>query len=133
MRKMNESSPARKDRLSHRKGGGRTAIAGKIEAEEDAPPQYSQVSAPLDLNSGTQDTSAAKINSRSAHPPRTNAAKQQDTAAYVLDMTLALRNIANDSGLDFLAYLLDMAAEEADGVVRRESQAVSADTGHGST
>jgi len=37
-----------------------------------------------------------------------------EVAAYILDMSLVLRNSANEAGLVFLAYLLDMAAEEAD-------------------
>lgn len=43
----------------------------------------------------------------------------QQVAAYVLDMTLALRNVASNSGMDFLAYLLDMAAEESLALSRR--------------
>ncbi|MHA1545119.1 MAG: hypothetical protein ACTSUY_01675, partial [Alphaproteobacteria bacterium] len=48
-----------------------------------------------------------------------NQADPQQVSAYVLDMTLALRNVASNAGLDFLAYLLDMAAEESLDLSRR--------------
>lgn len=49
-----------------------------------------------------------------AGPPGNDPPTSFQAAAYVQDMSLVLRNIANDAGLDFLAYLLDMAAEEAE-------------------
>ena len=49
-----------------------------------------------------------------ASPLPPDGPSSREAAAYILDMSLTLRNIANDSGLVFLAYLLDMAAEEAD-------------------
>jgi len=38
---------------------------------------------------------------------------QRQTAAYIADMTLALRVLAKRARLNFLAYLLDMAASES--------------------
>jgi hypothetical protein len=38
---------------------------------------------------------------------------QQQTAAYVADMSLGLRSMSEKAGLSFLTYLLDMAVQEA--------------------
>jgi len=40
-------------------------------------------------------------------------------AAYIGDMTISLRQMAEQSGLSFLAYLLDLAYEESTIVVRK--------------
>jgi hypothetical protein len=41
------------------------------------------------------------------------ALNQQQTAAYVADVTLGLRAMADKADLPFLTYLLDMAVHEA--------------------
>lgn len=69
--------------------------------------------------SGTGISGSVALSHRNTNlpPPKNlgaNAPEPVETATYILDMSLALRNIANDSGHTFLAYLLDMAAEEAD-------------------
>ena len=38
---------------------------------------------------------------------------QQQTAAYIADMSLGLRAMSEKAGLSFLTYLLDMAVQEA--------------------
>jgi hypothetical protein len=38
---------------------------------------------------------------------------QQQTAAYIADVTLGLRGIADRAQLPFLTYLLDMTVQEA--------------------
>ena len=43
----------------------------------------------------------------------TLALTQQETAAYIADVTLGLRGIADRAELSFLTYLLDMAVQEA--------------------
>ncbi|VAW16596.1 hypothetical protein MNBD_ALPHA09-1130 [hydrothermal vent metagenome] len=117
MRKSNGSTPARKGRQSHRKGTGRTTTATTISGGErrKTKPQ--------------QSPPAGRVTQIPAY--KTMDSKSLDTALYIVAMTQELRNMAGDSGLDFLAYLLDMAAEEADGVIRHESQAASADTRRG--
>jgi len=105
---------ARKDRRSYRKGGEDAVSTGNQKSQDQTPkpimpdPRSDQV--PLSSATGS---------------------KPLDTAAYILEMTLALRNAANDSGLDFLAYLLDMAAEEADGLVRAEAKVTVARSSRG--
>jgi hypothetical protein len=41
------------------------------------------------------------------------ALTQQQTAAYIADVTLGLRGLADRAELPFLTYLLDMAVHEA--------------------
>ena len=41
------------------------------------------------------------------------ALSQQETAAYIADVTLGLRGIAERAELSFLTYLLDMTVQEA--------------------
>lgn len=71
------------------------------------------------------ETTAGRARSRTAGssqamglpPPRPlpeGAPSSEEAAGYIMEMSLTLRNLANDTGLEFLAYLLDMAAEEAD-------------------
>ena len=43
----------------------------------------------------------------------TNDLSQQQTAAYIADMSLGLRSMSEKAGLSFLTYLLDMAVQEA--------------------
>lgn len=43
----------------------------------------------------------------------THDLSQQQTAAYIADMSLGLRAMADKAGLPFLTYLLDMAVQEA--------------------
>ena len=38
---------------------------------------------------------------------------QQQTAAYIADVTLGLRGLADQAQLPFLTYLLDMTVQEA--------------------
>ena len=67
-----------------------------------------------------------KPKSERQHPTQLSGAPEPNEAAdYILEMSLTLRNIANDSGLEFLAYLLDMAAEEADGLSSEKTAAAS--------
>lgn len=41
------------------------------------------------------------------------ALNQQQTAAYIADVTLGLRGMADKAALPFLTYLLDMTVHEA--------------------
>jgi hypothetical protein len=45
--------------------------------------------------------------------PMAPLASAHDTICYIGDMTSELRNLADRSGLPFLAYLLDIVVEEA--------------------
>ncbi|MFV2091999.1 MAG: hypothetical protein ACC634_02835 [Hyphomicrobiales bacterium] len=51
--------------------------------------------------------------------PLPASADAQQVSAYIFDLAVPLRNVASRAGLDFLAYLLDMVAEEADGLSRK--------------
>ena len=42
-----------------------------------------------------------------------SALNQQQTAAYIADISLGLRSMATKASLPFLTYLLDMAVHEA--------------------
>jgi hypothetical protein len=58
----------------------------------------------------------AKVQRASVPKPRSEAApvlNQQQTAAYISDVTLGLRAMADKAGLPFLTYLLDMTVHEA--------------------
>ena len=44
---------------------------------------------------------------------RSPALNQQQTAAYISDVALGLRAMADKAGMPFLTYLLDMAVHEA--------------------
>ena len=55
-----------------------------------------------------QRTSEPKIGNEAV-----SALNQQQTAAYIADVTLGLRGMADKAGLPFLTYLLDMAVHEA--------------------
>jgi len=54
-----------------------------------------------------------------------NFADARQASAYILDIAVPLRNVASRAGLDFLAYLLDMVAEEADGQSRNTEKAIT--------
>jgi len=41
------------------------------------------------------------------------SASPEETAAYIADVTLQMRNLANRSGMKFLSYLLEMSFQEA--------------------
>lgn len=56
-----------------------------------------------------QRTSEAKIGREAVQA----TLSQQQTAAYIADMTLGLRAMADKAALPFLTYLLDMAVHEA--------------------
>lgn len=103
VRKVSRSSLARKDRQSFRKSDAVVNPAHDHEIRDHAPQP---------ALSGNRSEKLSNTRAISANP--------QETAAYILEMSLALRNVANDSGLDFLAYLLDMAAEEADGLLQAD-------------
>ncbi len=45
-----------------------------------------------------------------------------DVAQYVADMVLELRNMAKDNKLEFLAYLLEMAYQEAFDLSQQKKQ-----------
>ena len=53
-------------------------------------------------------TSEPKIREAAA-----NDLSQQQTAAYIADLSLGLRSMSEKAGLTFLTYLLDMAVQEA--------------------
>jgi hypothetical protein len=55
-----------------------------------------------------QKTSQARSQQREAP-----ALSQQQTAAYIADVTLGLRGMADRAELPFLTYLLDMTVHEA--------------------
>ena len=40
--------------------------------------------------------------------------ERKDAARYIADITVQLRGVASDCGLDLLAHILDMAVEEAE-------------------
>lgn len=102
-RKFSKSSPARKERQSYRKSGAGNSPAPGSEIQGSTPKPLL-----MERRSGNFSNSGAI------------GAKPLESAAYILEMSLVLRNVANDSGLNFLAYLLDMAAEEADGLLQAE-------------
>ena len=54
----------------------------------------------------------------SLDPPASRA----ETAAYIADLSAHLATLARRQGFDALAYLLDMARLEAEGVRSRPSQ-----------
>ena len=57
-----------------------------------------------------------KAQRTSVPKPRSETApvlNQQQTAAYISDVTLGLRTMADKAGLPFLTYLLDMVVHEA--------------------
>jgi len=112
-RKLSRASLARKDRRS-RRTGGESAVAS------DSRKNQSHLPKPTTTNFALNRVTIGKTTG--SNPP--------ETATYILEMTLALRNVASDSGLDFLAYLLDMAAEEADGLVRAEDKTTAAGPSH---
>jgi len=113
-RKINRVSTARKDRRSYRKGA-EGADAEGIESAEGA--GYTAFAGGAGIGEpGSERVPFSKV----------TGSNPLDTAAYILEMTLALRDIASESKLDFLAYLLDMAAEEADGHLRAKVQAPAA-------
>lgn len=57
--------------------------------------------------------------------PLPRSADAQQVSAYIFDLAVPLRNVASRAGLDFLAYLLDMVAEEADGLSRKATSPAS--------
>jgi hypothetical protein len=48
-----------------------------------------------------------------SHRSEAPALSQQQTAAYIADVTLGLRGMADRAQLPFLTYLLDMTVQEA--------------------
>ncbi len=100
-RKVNRASIERKNRKSYRKSTQGLASVGDAGIQEPRP--RNPIREP-----GSDQASHSNI----------VGSKPRETAAYILEMTLALRDVASETKLDFLAYLLDMAAEEADGMLR---------------
>lgn len=88
-RKSISTLSARDDRMSRRLPAGRGGDRGEGPA--------SALAAPVQGGAAVTDEMAA------------------ETAAYIVELALSLRDLAGGVGLDFLAYLLDMAAEEANG------------------
>jgi hypothetical protein len=50
---------------------------------------------------------------RSCGPPQTNAETERQTAIYITEMALELRDLARQSNLKLIAYLLEMVFLEA--------------------
>lgn len=60
-----------------------------------------------------QDRRDSVAGKRLDQSPEGDDLTAHQTAAYIADMTLELRNQAHRAGLHFLTYLLEMAFEEA--------------------
>ena len=56
---------------------------------------------------------AQRVNAPRIGNEAVSAMSQQQTAAYIADVSLGLRSMAHQAGLPFLTYLLDMAVHEA--------------------
>ncbi len=69
---------------------------------------------PTSVSSRDIETAEADETDSMAPPP-----SQQHTASYIADLTTELSQLARTSGLDILAYLLDIAQLEASSTARR--------------
>ncbi len=64
-------------------------------------------------NTGHLHKANAALTAESLQDTPPASASTEETAAYIADVTLQMRNIANRANMKFLAYLLEMSFQEA--------------------
>lgn len=111
-------------------GGGQSSSKDKKKLDPPMSPNIAVEMSPSDnsmINNITTASSASNINDITGENMKFSLESkmlncdQREAASYIQDMSIGMRNIANDSGLTFLAYLLDMAAEQAESNANSES------------